>query len=95
MKVAELTPTFVPSRHKRASRGRGNGRKRRALREKILKRDNNECLRCGAKENLTIDRIKPGAQGGKYEFENCQTLCEFCNNRKGDKCISYRTEDWT
>ncbi len=38
-----------------------------------------ECVECGARSNLTIDRIIPGSRGGKYEQGNLQILCYECN----------------
>ena len=33
--------------------------------------------------DLTLDRIKSGKWGGKYELRNVQLMCGFCNNAKG------------
>lgn len=33
--------------------------------------------------NLTLDRIKPGKLGGRYELRNVQLMCGPCNNAKG------------
>ena len=32
---------------------------------------------------LTLDRTKPGAAGGKYELSNLSLMCQPCNNAKG------------
>lgn len=48
-----------------------------------------ECMLCGQQPPevvLTIDRVIPGAQGGKYTWDNVQCLCFKCNrNEKGEK----------
>lgn len=65
-------------------------KKRRHL---IFARDNNECLSCNSKENLTIDHIKPKALGGTSDINNLQTLCEKCNLSKGGRrIIDYRID---
>lgn len=38
-----------------------------------------ECADCGSLERITIDRITPAMQGGKYEIGNLQLLCYTCN----------------
>src|SRR5712692_4989320 len=45
------------------------------LRQQILERDNYTCQRCGAKDNLAIDHIKPVLHGGETERDNLQVLC--------------------
>jgi len=60
------------------------------LRIRIYDRDNNKCLRCGSKENLTIDHIVPVSMGGVKEKFNLQTLCKHCNQWKGSRIIDFR-----
>lgn len=61
------------------------------LREKIKKRDNYTCQKCGistAKEPnllLEIDHIIPLAKNGLTTEDNLQTLCWRCNRIKGAK----------
>jgi len=38
-----------------------------------------KCVECGAKNKITIDRIRPQKLGGKYEVGNVQLLCYTCN----------------
>ena len=57
------------------------------------------CLRCNKKlpfENLTLDHVKPVAQGGSSFIFNTQPLCGPCNGRKHNKEIDYRRTlpDW-
>lgn len=44
------------------------------------------CYRCGTvltEETLTIDRIKPGIEGGTYADENIRPACGGCNSSTG------------
>lgn len=34
-------------------------------------------------DTLTVDRIKPGARGGRYTRDNIQPACEPCNTLSG------------
>jgi 5-methylcytosine-specific restriction protein A len=61
------------------------------MRFEVLKRDNNQCVKCGASpkkdKNVTleIDHIIPVAKGGKNDLLNFQTLCHRCNIGKSDR----------
>jgi hypothetical protein len=64
--------------------------KRKSKREKVWERDKGICQLCAQAvplKRMTLDRVIPGAKGGKYTEENCQTACGPCNNRKGDKVV--------
>lgn len=60
------------------------------LRYTILKRDQEQCVKCGAspKKNtaitLEVDHIIPFAKGGTNDPTNLQTLCWWCNQGKTD-----------
>lgn len=44
------------------------------------------CYRCGAlltADTVTVDRIKPGCQGGTYRRENIRPACGTCNSQTG------------
>lgn len=58
---------------------------------KIFDRDK-ACLRCGTKNNLSIDHIVPLSKGGNNLPGNLQTLCRYCNSKKYNKIIDYRVE---
>ena len=63
-----------------------HGRER--VRRQLVQRDGNFCKICGAKENLTVDHIKPlhlfkGKEGDV--LENKQLLCEKCHVEKTKK----------
>lgn len=71
------------------------GRPRRSpisakLRYKILKRDSEQCVKCGdsPKKNpevmLEVDHVIPVAKGGTNNPENLQMLCWSCNQGKTD-----------
>lgn len=55
----------------------GAGVSKKKLRIKIIERDGGDwCLLCGKPApGLHLHRIKYGAQGGKYELDNCVQLC--------------------
>jgi hypothetical protein len=57
----------------------------RANRTRIYKRDNHECVYCGAKKDLTLDHVLPKSRGGGNEWTNLVTSCFKCNLRKGNK----------
>lgn len=38
-----------------------------------------------APSSVTIDHVKPRAQGGNHDKENLLAVCKFCNERKSDK----------
>lgn len=44
-----------------------------------------ECVRCGATENLECDHIVPVNAGGTHDAENLQTLCTTCHAEKSAK----------
>ena len=60
--------------------------------ERVFNRDGRACLRCGEKENLTVDHVVPEWLGGSGSIENLQTLCRSCNARKGVKHIDFRDQ---
>jgi len=59
--------------------------KLRINRQRIYKRDNNQCTYCGNKKNLTIDHIIPKSKGGQNTWMNLVTCCSNCNRIKGDR----------
>jgi len=57
-------------------------------RRTIYRRDGNQCQYCGCKpgtSELTIDHVKPRAQGGLTTWENCVLACTDCNRKKADR----------
>ena len=61
-------------------------------RKKVYKRDSNKCLRCGTKENLSIDHIIPRSKGGHNGHRNMQTLCVECNQWKGERTKRFQNK---
>ena len=59
------------------------------LRERIIKRDNYTCQKCGKympdEVGLHVDHIVSIKKGGKTVESNLQVLCDKCNYRKGSK----------
>ncbi len=55
------------------------------VRQNVFKRDGFECAYCSSTKNLTLDHVKPRAQGGKSEWTNLITACKRCNTVKGDR----------
>jgi 5-methylcytosine-specific restriction endonuclease McrA len=54
----------------------------------IVGRDRCICAYCGERyhtEDLTIDHVRPRAQGGTTCWENVVTACMACNQRKADR----------
>lgn len=51
----------------------------RVKRYKIMQRDGNKCVLCGARELLQIDHIIARVNGGGNGDENLRTLCIDCN----------------
>ena len=44
------------------------------------------CYRCGcllSEQTLTVDRVKPGARGGRYTRDNIRPACMRCNADTG------------
>ena len=47
-------------------------------------RDDYQCVLCGATENLETDHIIELSRGGSNDFDNLQTLCKSCHDKKTD-----------
>lgn len=64
-------------------------------RQNCYRRDGYRCVKCGCRENLTIDHVIPVSLGGKCWLKNLQTLCRCCNLEKGNRVIQYTTHQST
>jgi len=60
------------------------------IKNSIISRDNNTCLKCGSTKNLNVDHITPLSRGGDNGYDNLQTLCSSCNSKKGMGIADYR-----
>lgn len=55
------------------------------------------CYRCGRvldEDSLSVDRIVPGALGGKYTRDNIRPACLPCNSRTGGGVRGEDEEDF-
>jgi hypothetical protein len=59
------------------------------LRNRVLERDNNQCISCGSSEELTMDHKDPVSKGGKTTLRNLQSMCYPCNQFKGNSPIEH------
>jgi len=78
LKCSAPCPHFKanPTKRKKAPKNR------RAL---VFERDGYKCVNCGSTEELTIDHLKPLSKGGTNDMWNLATMCNSCNNEKGNK----------
>ena len=55
-----------------------------ALRIQALRRDDFQCLQCGARGRLEVDHIEPVRENPDKSFtlDNLQTLCPSCHSQK-------------
>lgn len=52
----------------------------RRVRVEALRRDNWQCVQCGARGGLEVDHIIPCRAGGaEYDLSNLQCLCKSCH----------------
>ena len=56
----------------------------------VLQRDNNQCLLCGSKDNLTVTHIISVSHGGNSEIDNLQTLCVSCRKSAQGSSVDFR-----
>jgi len=63
---------------------------RKRMKRQVWERDRGICQLC-AREirpwQTSLDRVVPGAQGGRYALGNVQATCRPCNARKGDAAV--------
>ena len=58
--------------------------RRKITRRAVFARDDWTCQYCGARANLTVDRVIPRSKGGGSNWDNIVASCAPCNRRKGD-----------
>lgn len=62
----------------------------KAIRDRVLERDNHQCKYCGARGGsveLEVDHVIPISKGGTHEFSNLVTACKDCNLSKHGKVL--------
>ena len=57
----------------------------RALKAKVIQRDDHACVLCGSKSNLTVDHIKELSFGGTNAMSNLRTLCKECHEQRHNR----------
>lgn len=57
------------------------------LEKDIVKLIKESCVKCGSKQNITMDHIVPLSRGGVHSIGNLQPLCRSCNASKGSKTM--------
>lgn len=58
-----------------------------SLRKRVLAHYGKKCMKCGSKDYIAVDHIKPRSLYPELEldFENMQVLCRSCNSHKSNK----------
>lgn len=54
----------------------------KSVRESVMERDENMCVRCGSEDDLTLDHILPQSLDGPHIEENLRVLCRKCNSAR-------------
>jgi len=93
MKLIPLNIKYLKEKAKQKNR-QPNGTLKNSIQRarnilRILERDNYMCIKCGNKEELTIDHINGRKfskcdNASKYKLDKCQTLCVKCHNYKNE-----------
>jgi len=73
----------------RKLKAKGNGVSNKEWKD-IKEKYGNKCLKCGSKENISMDHVIPLAKGGEHDVKNIQPLCRHCNSVKNAKHEDYR-----
>lgn len=79
---------------------RGNSTQRRKRKQAVIDRDGDgttvKCYRCSTLLDITtvtMDRIVPGVEGGKYTVDNCRASCSACATETGNELKSHRAKE--
>jgi 5-methylcytosine-specific restriction endonuclease McrA len=81
--------------------GRGSPKDRKARRHWLVNTYGNgetvPCLYCGCEltsDTLTVERLLPGKNGGRYHHPNIMPACDHCNkSRKDAPFVPFATEN--
>lgn len=52
-----------------------------SVKHAVWQRDHGQCCKCGSRQNLQYDHIRPVGLGGSAAIENLRLLCFSCNQR--------------
>ena len=64
------------------------------IRQRVLERDKYTCSWCGSKKGVGLGPLIPESRGGKLEFNNYVTTCQYCRPSKGNKLpLEFIVED--
>lgn len=61
-----------------------------ALTKRKVLNGQKRCVKCGSRDNLTIDHVVPLSKGGRNRSKNLQVLCRNCNALKAAQIVDYR-----
>ena len=56
-----------------------------SIQDRVWRRDEGKCAKCGSREKLEFDHIIPFSKGGSNGYRNIQLLCENCNRTKSNQ----------
>jgi 5-methylcytosine-specific restriction endonuclease McrA len=79
----------------RRLRNHDRGRKKVALRTKLVARDGLYCFYCNEKmphNDITIEHIVPRSEGGTNDLENTVLAHSYCNNRAGTLSVALKMQ---
>lgn len=59
----------------------------RAVRRRVIRRYGKVCMKCGSRDHIAVDHIKPRSKHPELELDesNLQVLCRRCNCSKSDR----------
>ncbi len=82
----------IPTTPKSHTNGRGSPKDRRDRKKWLINTYGDglaiPCLYCGQMldtETLTVERLLPGSNGGRYHHPNIMPACDHCNKSRKDK----------
>lgn len=81
-KAKSIKPAVVSKVRRGSTKVYGTRTEWMTLRERVLKRDNYRCVKCGSTEHLQVDHIRPAARGGQSIMSNLWTLCALCHSKR-------------